>query len=321
MASAHIVNEDQVELGSLLTPSASEDERQGTNGVVSSKRLLIGVLGSALVLALVGAASAVRSRRGVQYHDADSEGPPVVSYIGLPATGAVAPMLPVAVPSIPPPLLQTVAPALPAAVAATAVPPLPAALAHCAPKPVPVNKIDRQENTADGNKCRDSEEEFGGICFRRCECLLGVPGAVRKSEFSCCNPQMIDCEATLENPFSEWLTPSIVPCEGYAVSSADGGTACPHMEGACLEDEEQNFQLCYEKCSILTAGQYNYRVAAATCCAVPASNLEACMPILGTASSTDPKYSTGGGCHDLEGSATPCSPHYPSTKETEAGME
>eukprot|EP00928_Gymnodinium_smaydae_P055336 TRINITY_DN3890_c0_g1_i4.p1 TRINITY_DN3890_c0_g1~~TRINITY_DN3890_c0_g1_i4.p1 ORF type:complete len:507 (-),score=83.68 TRINITY_DN3890_c0_g1_i4:111-1631(-) len=169
----------------------------------------------------------------------------------------------------------------------------------------PVN-ITPSENMHDGNPCDDTEEYFGGLCYRKCSILTNGEAPFRTSAFACCKVK--SCTLAL----TKMKVASVLPCEGYDVSSEDGGKACPHGSGICLQDEDQYLDECYEKCSILTNGKYSNRVAPATCCdgtgisCMNPFNLE-----------TDAKFDVGGGKGDGKKS-TPSAPHLPMKSLTEA---
>merc|ERR1712232_887091 len=104
---------------------------------------------------------------------------------------------------------------------------------------------------------------------------------------------------------------SILPCKGFDTSSSNGKTACPHVPGVCLTDEEQYMGECFEKCSKLTNGVYPNRVAVATCCKTGGI---ACLDPFNDL--TSPKLDVGGGTGDHD-SATPHSVHRPLKSLTE----
>merc|ERR1712113_535460 len=91
-------------------------------------------------------------------------------------------------------------------------------------------------------------------------------------------------------------------CSGYDV--AGDGKACSHLPGSCFVDEELHMGSCFQKCSILTHGEYPNRLAAASCCKVTGW---ACAKPWNVA--TDIAYNTGGSGHD--------SPHKPMQSLTE----
>merc|ERR1740138_2009103 len=105
---------------------------------------------------------------------------------------------------------------------------------------------------------------------------------------------------------------SVSMCHGFDVSGDVEGKGCPHSPGTCLEDEEFSLGMCYKKCSILTEGKYNYRVAAATCCEGEGLN---CLEHFWH-SKTSKSFATGGGSGDGDES-TPGHPHLPLKALTE----
>lgn len=182
---------------------------------------------------------------------------------------------------------------------------------------IPAGSIKPTENLVDGNVCRDDEELYGTLCYRKCALLTGVTKSIRKDAFSCCNA---NCDNIFE--LMSWDTPAILPCTGYDVSSADGTTAdglsCPHEPGACLKNEEQNWGACFKKCSILTHNKYPYRTAATTCCSKnPAFEPLSCINPFETETSID--LAVGGGAGDGDKS-TPSTPHLPLKALTESSL-
>lgn len=158
-----------------------------------------------------------------------------------------------------------------------------------------------QEDMHDGNKCDDSEEEYGGLCYAKCGVLTQGSHPFRKNAFSCCKTSA--CGANI----FEMKVASIIPCHGYDVSLGhDGSTRCPHGEGACLNDEEMFMDECYEKCSDLTANKFPHRVAAATCCNADEA-IECLNPFNDV---TGAKYDVGGGAGDND-RMTPAHAHPP----------
>jgi len=169
-----------------------------------------------------------------------------------------------------------------------------------------VPSVKPAENMHDGNFCDDTEELYAGLCYTKCSILTGIPTARRSTAFSCCPTS--DCHG---NVF-KMKTVSLLPCHGYAVSSADEGKACPHEEGACLADEEQFMGECYEKCELLTNGRFPKRIAAASCCNPDA--VGGCLNLMNDR--TMGKLMVGGGKGDADAS-TPSTPHFPLKSVTE----
>lgn len=190
-------------------------------------------------------------------------------------------------------------------------------VAQTAPTPLVENKrrkpaasLKPAENMWDGNSCDDSEELYAGLCYTKCSILTGKPQAKRLTAFSCCPTS--DCHSDVSK-ILKLQTASLVPCHGYDVSSADGGVACPHVQGACLEDEEQFMGECFEKCSILTHGKYTQRVAAASCCN-PGGTMFGCFNFGNDY--TNANLNVGGGAGDGDAS-TPSGSHFPLKSLTE----
>lgn len=156
------------------------------------------------------------------------------------------------------------------------------------------------EKMDDGNLCDDSEEEFQDLCYTKCAILLGLPDASRVSAFSCCPTQSCDNVGGL----FRIQTASLLPCEGFDVSSSDG-VSCPHSEGACLKNEEQFMGMCYERCSLLSP-DFPYRIAPMTCC--NSQSLEMCLDPFND--NTDAELLAGGGQGDGDMS-TPADAHAP----------
>lgn len=155
----------------------------------------------------------------------------------------------------------------------------------------------------DGNKCQNDEEEYRGLCYKKCFDLTKGVAPKRCSPFSC--SKTAEC-----NIFHEIVHFS-APCNGFDVAGNINGetSACPHTEGSCLQNEELFLDECYKKCSILTANLpivHNYRTAAATCCQEGVKCLEHFK--------TSPSYDVGGGA---PGSAE-AMPHPPLKVLTEA---
>jgi len=47
------------------------------------------------------------------------------------------------------------------------------------------------EHMHDGNKCDDSEEIYGGLCYKKCSLLTNSSSSVRGSAFSCCDSSRV----------------------------------------------------------------------------------------------------------------------------------
>lgn len=172
------------------------------------------------------------------------------------------------------------------------------------------NSLKPHEDMHDGNPCEDAEELHGGLCYTRCATLTGGTHPFRITAYSCC--ATASCGANI----FRMHTASIIPCSGYDVSSGTTlhGTACPHVPGTCLTDEEQFQGECFEKCSKLTNGAYPNRVAVATCC-----KKEGIRCLDPWNDWTAAKFDVGGGLgdHDAE---TPRRAHYPLKSLTETSV-
>ncbi|CAE7812120.1 unnamed protein product [Symbiodinium sp. CCMP2456] len=156
-----------------------------------------------------------------------------------------------------------------------------------------------QENMHDGNICADDEEYFEDLCYLKCSLATKGTHPIRTSAFTCCKSEPCSFDNTEIN---------MSPCDGFDVSGNVHGqhSACPHGEGTCLEDEELLLGMCYKKCSILTHGRFNHRVAATTCCSETGL---ACFNPMNL--KTDfVGFAVGGGKGDGS-QATPSVPHLP----------
>lgn len=188
------------------------------------------------------------------------------------------------------------APSLPTALgSATTVPALGSANTATTPNPAE-SALAPQESIGDGNPCPDDEESNGGLCFKKCSDLTGGTHPIRSSSFSCCAAKPCGFSNTVTN---------MGMCWGFDVAADSQQSKCPHSPGACLVNEEEFNGMCYKKCSDLTTGQFQHRVAAATCCKKTGwecllfSNLK-----------TDAQFAQGGGAGDGN-SGTPAEGHPP----------
>eukprot|EP00929_Paragymnodinium_shiwhaense_P000712 TRINITY_DN10094_c0_g1_i1.p1 TRINITY_DN10094_c0_g1~~TRINITY_DN10094_c0_g1_i1.p1 ORF type:complete len:368 (-),score=79.43 TRINITY_DN10094_c0_g1_i1:287-1390(-) len=248
---------------------------------------------------------------------------PALAAMTAAVTQTQAPQVPAGVPAAAPPAAAVgPAPGVPAPQTAPAAPALAQAQAQAqaqatappAPAvgnsnswmpPTPKNQRRRpllkpSEHLHDGNVCDDTEELYDGLCYTKCSTLLGIPEARRSTSFSCCPTS--DCHG---NVF-KMKTASLIPCQGYDVSSQDGGKACPHIRGECLTDEEQFMGECFEKCEKLTNGKFPKRIAAATCC--NPDGQFGCWNVHND--DTNANLNVGGGAGDHDGS-TPRASHFP----------
>lgn len=155
------------------------------------------------------------------------------------------------------------------------------------------------ENTHDGNVCPDSEELFGGLCYTKCSTL--APGYTKRTSAFTCGQEGSYLNFRHDFGF----------CSGFSVSGATGGN-CPHKPGVCLANEEPWLGECYEKCSILTNGEYPNRVGGASCCKTEGIT---CLNPFNDRTDTD--FNVGGGAGDGDPS-TPAAAHGPLTAFTEA---
>lgn len=111
-------------------------------------------------------------------------------------------------------------------------------------------------NLHDGNVCKDNEEIFAGLCYKKCSIMTDSSHTIRTSPWTCCERRPCFVNQRLQIGLR-------LACVGYAIS---GDGKCPHMPGACLDNEETMLGVCYKKCSQLTNKGYPYRVGPATCC-------------------------------------------------------
>jgi len=121
------------------------------------------------------------------------------------------------------------------------------------------HELDGHNDMNDGNACPDTEEEFGGMCYQRCQDLTGGAHPIRTSAFSCCKGH--PC-----NAFNSVFTNPVKFCRGLDVGGRQKGWGCPHAPGDCLLNEEFHLGSCYKKCLVLTDGAYPYRRSADSCC-------------------------------------------------------
>lgn len=106
--------------------------------------------------------------------------------------------------------------------------------------------------------CCSTEEEFGGLCYKKCSVLTNMTHPNRIAPDACCRAKSVEC-----------MLPSNVKVEGFFPGSGfnvagDGGH--PHPMGMCDGNEELHLGMCYKKCSILTSSEYPIRSAVDTCC-------------------------------------------------------
>lgn len=111
--------------------------------------------------------------------------------------------------------------------------------------------------------CEEDEELHGRFCFKKCSILTHEEFPVRASGWSCCRQQR-PC-AWSGHKFGLGI------CGGFYVGGDRHGSGCPHTPRSCRRDEEFISGACYRKCSLLTGGEFPYRIAADTCCKVSGS--------------------------------------------------
>lgn len=111
--------------------------------------------------------------------------------------------------------------------------------------------------------CEENEEMFGGLCYATCGYLTEGDYPIRTTAFSCCAAHPCGFNQKVE---------SLFPCQGFDVNAQ---ASCPHAPGGCADDEEYDVGMCYKKCTLLTHGEYPYRVAAASCCKY--DSIETCI--------------------------------------------
>jgi len=120
-------------------------------------------------------------------------------------------------------------------------------------------------------RCEDTEEEFQGLCYRRCTLLTDGQYELRVGPDTCrrnASEVMADTasapnEVSVDGP----------DCRGYKV---DGEFQCPHRPRSAVCDglEELYMGFCYKRCALLTSGEYPIRAAANACCSQrPCHNL------------------------------------------------
>jgi len=323
-----------VELSSLLTTDTSDVEQNVPRRPLL-RPLVAGVATLALGLVFVAGVSSMHNKQPSQAETSKTISKALYNTPMIPNPYSGGMPAPPQIPAGAPPQAQPAAqvpyvaqptsiPVLPTAAGAAApVITAPAIQQNCAEETPSArsNPNKRSEALNDGNICRDTEEVFGGLCYRKCSLFPGfLCSAKRMSAFQCCGRVGMneDCSDPLSFVAGAVTDiDSVVPCTGFDVSSANAKTtgqfACPHEPGACMENEEQNMGLCFEKCSLLTNGEYPYRCAPDTCAtAAAAADLTACV----TDSKTSGTFAAGGGKGDGDKS-TPAKAHYPLEDETE----
>jgi len=152
------------------------------------------------------------------------------------------------------------------------------------------NPMAPDENLANGNECCDDEEQFEGLCYKKCSILTNGEYETRLSGFQCAKGDgFSDFFKSMSKGFP-------IPCTGFDVAGDECGKGCPHNKGACLVTEELFLGKCYKKCSDLTSKAYSFRTSPLTCC--KDQNFLECMSPTESKFSAD--YAVGGGVTEEE---------------------
>jgi len=167
-----------------------------------------------------------------------------------------------------------------------------------------------KEDMHDGNVCDEDEELLAKLCYKKCSLITNGKYPKRTTAWSCC---AASGEGEKCGLFNQKMSPKI--CSGYDISGDRAGNGCPHPAGACLDNEEVHLGRCFKKCSELTDGEYQTRIAAATCCKAGVEDQWKCLDIRNV--KTRKSFNVGGGEGDGD-SRTPGGPHWPKTAWTEA---
>jgi len=152
-----------------------------------------------------------------------------------------------------------------------------------------------------GNRCSDDEEEFLGLCYKKCDHFAKGKYPFRISAWQCCNHKP-PCEKR------DVMTQG-QRCSGFGVSGDSMGNGCPHSPGGCFKNEELFGDICYLRCGILTYGVLPYRASPVACC-----NESRPFALLQAGCNTDTRYDAGGGLGGGEGIGSrsmPNAPHPP----------
>jgi len=158
----------------------------------------------------------------------------------------------------------------------------------------------------DGNFCAGDEEEFGGLCYKKCGLLTAGVYPYRVSAWECCKHP---------GACTEDYRISFKICGGFGVSGNEVGGGCPHSRGACLKNEEIWGNLCYKRCAMMTYEVLTVRAGPATCCKPGDRSFLDFLDI--SECNTQSSYYQGGGADD-DDHHTPSTPHLPMTSFTEA---
>lgn len=110
-------------------------------------------------------------------------------------------------------------------------------------------------NLDSGDACKEGEELFMKLCFKKCSSFHDGHYPKRRLPFVCCQDT---CDS-----FSCCRSSLPIPGHGY-FSDVDGGV--PHIAGSCDSNEEHFMGLCYKTCSALTDDEFPRRVGANSCC-------------------------------------------------------
>lgn len=177
-----------------------------------------------------------------------------------------------------------------------------------------------QERLDDGNPCNDDEELHAGLCYEKCSALTMGAYVYRQSAWTCCNKEVCGAFSLLTGKCCKH---HMGFCTGFDIAGfQEGQNVCPHKPGACLTNEELFLDVCYMKCSLLTANKYPYRVAAATCCQSRKLDclIQDAKGVKGK-SVTRADFNVGGGsCSSVsedQPNSTDCKPHEPLERLTE----
>ncbi|CAK0869174.1 unnamed protein product, partial [Prorocentrum cordatum] len=107
--------------------------------------------------------------------------------------------------------------------------------------------------------CKKIEELYGGMCYIKCSILTNGTHNYRLSGLSCCNgTSAMNC----------FYNPSQISTKSwYAAGGGRFATKAPGNSTKCSNPEtEEHAGMCLKKCSLLTDGEFPYRVTVATCC-------------------------------------------------------
>jgi len=136
--------------------------------------------------------------------------------------------------------------------------------------------------------CEADEELYAGLCYKECRLLTSGAYTIRTSSWTCC--QSHPCGLTNQ----KGSVGTAVFCNGFDVGGSGAlkpmsSMACPHKPVGCSSSEEMLLGMCYTKCSVLTNGEFPFRMTAATCC--KEKGIRACLDIRKIA--TDASFNVG----------------------------